>query len=369
MKVIISGGGTGGHIYPGIALADEIIKQSPTNQVFFVGAAGKMEMSLVPAAGYKIIGLPITSIVRKQPYKNLLLPFKILVSLWKARRILKEFKPDVVVGTGGYASFPTVYMAARMRIPVLLQEQNAYPGIANKLLAKYAHQVCVAYENMAAYFPATKIVITGNPIRAFLQQPQEDYQSAYAHFGLTLGVPTVLVLGGSLGAQPLVKHILKNNNFFADHGMQVLLSTGKAYFEHISNKDGIYLAMPHLKILPYIERMDLAFAAATVVVSRAGAIAMAEIGVATKPAIFIPSPYVAADHQMKNVLPWLAQGAAMLVKEAEIDQKLVPAIIELVQNPKRQRALIENLRKQARPDAAAAIVALIRQLASVPHKL
>lgn len=368
MKVIISGGGTGGHIYPGIALADEIIRQDPTNQVLFVGATGKMEMSLVPAAGYEIIGLPIKSIARKQLYKNFLLPFSLLTSLWKARRILKEFKPDIVVGTGGYASFPTVYMAARMRIPVLLQEQNAYPGIANKLLANYAHQICVAYENMATYFPAKKVVVTGNPVRAFLARPKEDYQAAYEHFGLTHGMPTVLVLGGSLGAQALVNHILKANKSLADHRIQVLLSTGKSYFEQIS-KDGTYLSIPHLKILPYIERMDLAFAAATVVVSRAGAIAMAEIGVAEKPAIFVPSPNVAADHQMKNVLPWLAQDAVVLVKEAEIDQKLVPTIIELIQDPQRRQALVENLRKQARPDAAAAIVATISQLASSIHKL
>ncbi len=368
MKVIISGGGTGGHIYPGIALADEIIKQSPDNQVLFVGATGKMEMSLVPAAGYRIIGLPIKSIARKQLYKNLLLPFSLLASLWKARRILKEFKPDVVVGTGGYASFPAVYMAARMRIPVLLQEQNAYPGIANKLLANYAHQICVAYENMATYFPAKKIVVTGNPVRSFLQEPKEGCQTAYEYFGITPGVPTVLVLGGSLGARALVECTLKASQVFLDHRIQVLLSTGKAYFEQIS-KDGAYLSMPHLKILPYIERMDLAFAAATIIVSRAGAIAIAEIGVAQKPAIFVPSPNVVADHQMKNVLPWLAQDAVVLVKEAEIGQKLVPAMVELVQDTQRQRTLAENLRKQARPDAAAAIVALISQLASSTHKL
>jgi UDP-N-acetylglucosamine--N-acetylmuramyl-(pentapeptide) pyrophosphoryl-undecaprenol N-acetylglucosamine transferase len=368
MKVIISGGGTGGHIYPGIALADEIIRQDSTNQVLFVGAAGKMEMSLVPAAGYEIIGLPIKSIARKQLYKNLSLPFSILKSLWQARQILKKFKPDVVIGTGGYASFPTVYMAARMRIPVLLQEQNAYPGIANKLLAKYAHQICVAYENMAAYFSATKTIVTGNPVRAFLQQPKEDYQAAYEYFGLTPGVPTVLVLGGSLGARALVDCTLRASQVFGDHRIQVLLSTGKAHFEQIS-KDGAYLSTPYLKILPYIDRLDLAFAAATIIVSRAGAIAMAEIGVAQKPAIFVPSPNVVADHQMKNVLPWLAQDAAVLVKEAEIDQKLIPAMVELVQDPQRQRTLVENLRKQARPDAAGAIVALISQLASLTHKL
>jgi UDP-N-acetylglucosamine--N-acetylmuramyl-(pentapeptide) pyrophosphoryl-undecaprenol N-acetylglucosamine transferase len=368
MKVIISGGGTGGHIYPGIALADEITKQDPHNQVLFVGATGKMEMALVPAAGYEIIGLPIRSIARKQLYKNLLLPFSILKSLWQARQILKQFKPNVVIGTGGYASFPTVYMAARMRIPVLLQEQNAYPGIANKLLAKYAQKICVAYENMSTYFPATKIIVTGNPVRAFLQQPREACQTAYEYFGITPGVPTVLVLGGSLGARALVDCTLKASQVFLDHRIQVLLSTGKAYFEQIS-RDPAYLSMPHLKILPYIERMDLAFEAATIIVSRAGAIAMAEIALVQKPAIFVPSPNVVADHQMRNILPWLAQDAVVLVKEAEIDKKLVPAMVELVQDTQRQRTLAENLRKQARPHAAAAIVALISQLASSTHKL
>lgn len=362
MKVIISGGGTGGHIYPGIALAEELIKQSPDNQVLFIGAAGKMEISLVSAAGYKIIGLPITSIARKQLYKNLLLPFILLKSLWKARRILKEFKPDVVVGTGGYASFPAVYMAARMRIPVLLQEQNAYPGLANKWLANYAQRICVAYENMSTYFPSQKIVVTGNPVRSFFKQSKVDSHAAYEHFGLTLGLPTVLVLGGSLGAQALVHHVLKASHVLASHQIQILLSTGKTYFEKVVQNLS-YVSMPHLKIIPYIDRMDMALAAATIVVSRAGAIAMAEIGVAQKPAIFIPSPHVTADHQMQNVLPWLAQGAALVIKETEVEQKLVPTIIELIQNPAQQRALIENVTKQVRPEAAAVIVALISQLA------
>jgi UDP-N-acetylglucosamine--N-acetylmuramyl-(pentapeptide) pyrophosphoryl-undecaprenol N-acetylglucosamine transferase len=367
MKIIITGGGTGGHIYPGIALADELIRQDPTNQVLFIGASGRMEMSLVPAAGYRIIGLPMRGIARKQLYKNLLLPWSLLKSLWKARRIFQAFKPDVVIGTGGYASFPAVYMAARMRIPVLLQEQNAYPGIANKWLARYAQHICVAYEDMATYFPTTKIIVTGNPVRRFLQQPQADYQAAYEYLGLTPGMPTVLVLGGSLGAQALVRQVLKASKALSDHRIQVLVSTGKAYFEELRQEGN--LSMPHVKITPYIERMDLAFAAATIIISRAGGIAMAEIGVAQKPAIFVPSPNVVADHQMKNVLPWVVQDAALLVKESEIDQKLVPTMIELIQDPQRQQVLVENLRKQARPHAAADIVALISQLATSTQNL
>lgn len=367
MKVIMSGGGTGGHIYPGIALADEIMRQDPTNEVLFVGATGKMEMSLVPAAGYKIIGLPIRGIARKKLYKNLLLPFSLLTSLWKARNILQEFKPDVVVGTGGYASFPTVYMAARMGIPVLLQEQNACPGITNKFLANYAHQICVAYEGMSHSFPAKKMVVTGNPVRASIQNLQQDYQAAYQYFGLTPGLPTILVLGGSLGAQALVKHILKASKVLADHRIQILLSTGKTYFEQPSYESA-YLSVPQLKVVPYIERMDLAFAAATIVISRAGAIAMAEIAMAQKPAIFIPSPHVVADHQLKNVLPWLAEKAAVLIKEEEIDQQLVPTILALIQDPKRQQVLVTNVAQQARPDAAATIVSLIKQLASSTPK-
>lgn len=366
MKIIISGGGTGGHISPGIALADAIIKQDASNEVLFIGAAGKMEMSLVPAAGYRIIGLPIRGIARKKVYKNLLWPFCLAKSVWQARRILKTFQPDVVIGTGGYASFPTLYVASCMHIPIILQEQNAYPGMANKWLAKYATKICVAYENLATYFPAHKLVLTGNPVRSLLSLPLIDAGEAYAHFGLTPGVPTVLVLGGSLGASTLVDCILEAQQLFANQQIQVLMAVGKVYFEQLRKVD-TYVTLPHLKIIPYIDRMELAFSAATLIVSRAGAITMAEMAIAQKPVILVPSPYVAADHQTKNALPWLRAGAALVIKEAAIAQDLVPTIIDLIHNEAQQHALKTNLAKQAKPHAVDAILSTIQQVIHQPH--
>ncbi len=366
MKVIISGGGTGGHIYPGIALADAIMKQDDRNEVLFIGATGKMEMSLVPAAGYKIIGLPIRGIARKQLYKNLSLPFTLLKSLWQARRILKSFKPDVVVGTGGYASFPTLYVASRMRIPVLLQEQNAYPGITNKVLAKYATKICVAYETLEAYFPAHKLVLTGNPVRSWFSLAPTDASKAYAHFGLTAGMPTVLVLGGSLGASTLVDCILAAHQLFAANQIQVLMAVGKAHFEQL-RRTHADASFPHIKIVPYIEQMALAFSAASIIVSRAGAMAMAEMAMVQKPVILVPSPYVAADHQIKNVLPWLTQGSALVVKEEAITQDLVPTIIDLIKNEAQQNTLTTNLAKQAKPHAVDAILETIHQVIQKPQ--
>jgi UDP-N-acetylglucosamine--N-acetylmuramyl-(pentapeptide) pyrophosphoryl-undecaprenol N-acetylglucosamine transferase len=363
MRVIISGGGTGGHVYPGIAIADALKEQHPENQILFIGAQGKMEMNQVPAAGYPIVGLPIKGIRRnlKHLLKNFTLPLWILISLWKARRILKEFNPNVVVGTGGYASFPTIYMAARMHIPIVLQEQNAYPGIANKLLAKYAKKICVAYEGMDTYFSSNKLVLTGNPVRAFLTQKIDNYLTSCEYFGLTPGLTTVLVLGGSLGAHIITEHVFKAVDEFSKHDIQVILSTGKSYFSKINEKVS-NIHHPYFKVVPYIERMDFAFAAADIVVSRAGAISIAEIGVAKKPAIFIPSPHVTADHQMKNVLPLVAKGAAILVKDHEVPEKLLPTILELVGDKQQRRTLVENMNKYFKPNAAAAIVDVIKEL-------
>ncbi|OJW72722.1 MAG: undecaprenyldiphospho-muramoylpentapeptide beta-N-acetylglucosaminyltransferase [Candidatus Amoebophilus sp. 36-38] len=363
MRVIISGGGTGGHIYPGIAIADALKKQSAEHEILFVGAQGKMEMDYVPAAGYRIIGLPIRGIRRrfKEMLKNIVVPFRVLASLWKARSIIKAVSPDVVIGTGGYASFPMVYMAASMHIPVVLQEQNAYPGIVNKLLAKYANKICVAYEHMDKYFPTNKIVLTGNPVREFLMKEEASHEASCQFFGLSPDAPIVLILGGSQGAGMITKCILDAIHLFAENGIQVLLSTGKAYFEKIDSH--LFKENPlHFRVLPYIERMDLALAAASIVVSRAGAIAIAEIGVAQKPAIFIPSPHVAADHQMKNILPLVDKEAAMLVKDQEVSEKLIPTILSLVNDTKRQETLIKNLTQYVKPNAAAAIVNTIENL-------
>ena len=369
MKVIISGGGTGGHVYPGIAIADVLKRKNAENQILFVGAGGKMEMNRVPAAGYPIVGLPIRGINRKLKYiwKNLALPIWVLISLWKVKRIIKDFKPNVVIGTGGYASFPTIYMAARMHIPIVLQEQNAYAGVANRLLAKYAHKVCVAYEGMDTYFPSNKIVLTGNPVRAFLTDKADNYLPSLQYFGLEPGVITVLILGGSLGAQAISESTIKAAHIFKKHTIQVILSTGNAYFSTIHQAD--FLAFnKNFKVLPYIERMDLAFAAANIVVSRAGAISIAEIASAQKPAIFIPSPNVTADHQMKNVLPLVTKNAAILIKDNEVPDKLVPAILELAKDKQRQRMLVENLGNCFKTHAAESIAGLIEDLVQHTNK-
>ncbi|MHB9147102.1 MAG: undecaprenyldiphospho-muramoylpentapeptide beta-N-acetylglucosaminyltransferase [Candidatus Amoebophilus sp.] len=369
MKVIISGGGTGGHVYPGIAIADVLKRKNTENQILFVGAGGKMEMNQVPAAGYPIVGLPIRGIKRKLKYiwKNLALPIWALISLWKVRRIIKDFKPNVVIGTGGYASFPAIYMAARMHIPIVLQEQNAYPGVANRLLAKYANKICVAYEGMDAYFPNNKIVLTGNPVRAFLTNKTDNYLTSLEYFGLEPGPITVLILGGSLGAQAISESIIKAAHIFEKHTIQVILSTGNAYFTTIQQTD--FLAFDkNFKVLPYIERMDLAFAAADIVVSRAGAISIAEIASAQKPAIFIPSSNVTADHQMKNVLPLVTKNAAILIKDNEVPDKLVPAILELAKDKHRQRMLVENLGNCFKTHAAESIASLIEDLVQHTNK-
>lgn len=363
MRIIISGGGTGGHIYPAIAIADELKKQNSEHEILFVGAQGKMEMDYVPSAGYDIIGLPIRGISRrsKDLFKNIIVPFRVLDSLWKARKVIKKFKPDIVIGTGGYASFSMLYMAAQMHVPTLLQEQNAYPGIVNRLLAKYANKICVAYEHLDKYFPANKVVLTGNPIRSLLVKDINSREASCNYFGLQPNLPTVLILGGSQGAKTISNCVLQASHIFNENGVQVILSTGRAYFKEATQQLGIK-ELQHFKVLPYIERMDLALSAASIVVSRAGALSITEIAIAHKPAIFIPSPYVAADHQTKNILPLVERNAAIMVREDEMSQNLIPNILKLAKNLEQQKQLAENIGRYARPKAAASIVDVITDL-------
>eukprot|EP01132_Coremiostelium_polycephalum_P000740 gene740-918_t len=364
MRIIISGGGTGGHIYPGIAIADACKRRDPVNEILFIGAAGRMEMQHVPAAGYPIVGLPIKGMVRKirQCFSNLTLPFWILVSLYKVRRIMKRFNPHVVVGTGGYASFPAVYMAAKLHIPVILQEQNAYPGIANRFLARYVQKVCVSYEHMEAYFPAHKLVITGNPIRLAINKKTENREDGLTYFGLLPGKFTLLVLGGSLGAQAISQAILEAVATLSQYAIQIILSTGKAHFPLIDKKVAHIDGTP-IKIFPYIDRMDLALSVADLVVSRAGAISIAEIAAAHKPAIFIPSPHVVANHQVKNTLPLLAKDAAVVLSEEEVPHKLIPTLLQLAQDESRRMRLADNLSNCFPKDAAGNIVSIMEKLA------
>ncbi|MEM7055302.1 MAG: undecaprenyldiphospho-muramoylpentapeptide beta-N-acetylglucosaminyltransferase [Bacteroidota bacterium] len=363
MKIIISGGGSGGHIYPAVAIANALQDHDPSNELLFVGAQGKMEMQQVPAAGYPIVGLSIRGIQRKQVFRNLSVPFRMLHSLWKAKRLLKHFQPDVVVGTGGYASAPILYAATQLQIPTLVQEQNAYAGLTNRLLAKRLDKVCVAYKHMDRYFPADKIVLTGNPVRQDITNLAEKRLAAYEYFGLVPDRPCLLVLGGSLGAHTINESVLQALDQLLEAGIQVIWPTGSLYFEDIQAQL-TEQQRAFVKLYPFIELMNLAYAAADVVVSRAGALAIAELCIVGKPTIFIPSPNVVADHQTKNLQPLVAQDAALLIHDKEARQKLSQTVIQLFQDADRQSALVQSMRHWAKQQATADIVTLIYALAN-----
>ena len=362
MKVIISGGGTGGHIYPAIAIANTLKQQNPTTAILFVGAHGKMEMQKVPEAGYPIVGLNISGWQRKQLWRNFSLPFKLLTSLWKARKLLKDFRPDVVIGTGGYASAPILYLAAKWDIPTLIQEQNATPGVANRLLAKYVDRVCVAYEGMEQYFPAKKLMLTGNPVREDLLDLANQKEVADAHFSLVPEKPCLLVLGGSLGAKTLNESILRSLDHLLEAGLQLIWVTGRRHFGEIQGKITAQ-QRGAVKLYPFVEPIHLAYAAADIVVARAGAGTIAELCVTQKPTIFVPSPNVTDDHQTKNVLPLVEKNAALMVKDREARDTLGQEIIRLLQLEERRKELVTNLKKCARPQATAAITHEVMALA------
>lgn len=361
MKVIISGGGTGGHIYPAIAIANALKQQDPNTSLLFVGARRRMEMQKVPEAGYPIVGLNIAGFQRKKLWRNFSLPFKLLASLWKARKVLRSFRPDVVIGTGGYASAPILYMAAKRGIPTLIQEQNAIPGFTNKLLARYVDKVCVAYEGMEQYFPAKKLVITGNPVREDLLNLTTQRQAAYAHFGLVSENPCLLVLGGSLGAKTINESILQSLDRLLEAGLQLIWITGQIHFEALQAQ-----LTPQqraaVKLYPFIKPIHLAYAAADIVVARAGAGTIAELCLAQKPTIFVPSPNVTDDHQTKNVLPLVAKDAAVLVKDSEASDKLSQEIIQLLKSEERRNKLATNIKALARPQATATITKVMMDL-------
>ena len=358
MKVIISGGGTGGHISPALAIANALKQDNPAHEILFVGAQGKMEMQQVPTAGYPIIGLNIQGINRKQLLHNLAVPFKLLSSLWRARSIIQQFQPDIAIGTGGYASAALLYMAAQMKVPTLIQEQNAYPGLTNRILGKRVDKICVAYEHMEQYFPSSKLALTGNPVRQAIYNLVEKRQSAYTYFGLDPEKPCLLVLGGSQGAQTINNSILKALPDLIQAGIQLIWPTGKAYFEAIRAQQ-IHAS---IKIFPFIDQIDLALAAADIVVSRAGALSIAELCLAQKPTIFIPSPHVTADHQTKNVLPLVTKQAAILLPDQDAPVKLGPTIIQLLNNKAQQASLAKNMEAWAKPNATHDILAIIKQL-------
>ena len=357
LKVIISGGGTGGHIYPAISIADEIKRRHPNAQILFVGAKGRMEMEKVPQAGYKIEGLWITGLERKLSLKNLSFPFKLMSSLLRAKQIIKEFNPDVVIGTGGFASGPLLKMANSRNIPTLIQEQNSYPGITNRLLGKQADVICTAYEHLERFFPGEKIKITGNPVRQDLLSINNKVEEARSFFKLNENKMTLLVLGGSLGSRRINQLMEAYLPLLEEREVQVIWQTGSLYYEEYK-KHHKGLVQTHA----FINRMDLAYAAADIIISRAGAGSVSELCIVGKPVLFIPSPNVAEDHQAKNALAIAAMDAAIVVKEDKLAKDFEEAIVLMLESEKLRNQLSENIKKLALPGATRAIVDEIEKL-------
>ncbi|NND95433.1 MAG: undecaprenyldiphospho-muramoylpentapeptide beta-N-acetylglucosaminyltransferase [Flavobacteriales bacterium] len=352
---MISGGGTGGHIFPAIAIADALKKEDQSTQILFVGAQGRMEMERVPKAGYEIVGLNISGIQRRLTWKNLLVPFKLISSLLKARSLIKSFRPDAAIGVGGYASGPLLRVASWMGIPTLLQEQNSYPGITNKLLAKRADSICVAYDGMGRFFDENKLVLTGNPTRENVTRIEGKKEEALKEFGLEQGLPVLLVIGGSLGARSINNAIKENLNALVDRRVQVIWQTGRFYFEEMKsviNSDHSVYIHP----LQFIDRMDLAYAAADIIISRAGAISISELCIVGKPTILVPSPNVSEDHQTKNAMALVNRKAAILIKDSEISSKLVNEMDSLIDNKELQKELSKNILPLGIKDAPKKIV-------------
>jgi UDP-N-acetylglucosamine--N-acetylmuramyl-(pentapeptide) pyrophosphoryl-undecaprenol N-acetylglucosamine transferase len=354
-RAIISGGGTGGHIFPALAIANEIKRRNPDAEILFVGALGKMEMEKVPAAGYKIIGLPIAGLQRKITLSNFVLPFKLINSLLKAYKIVKNFKPDVVVGVGGYASGPTLRAAIFAGVPTLIQEQNSFPGKTNKILSGKVNSICTAYDGLEKFFPKDKIVETGNPVRSEMITIQGKREEAYQFFGLNPNKKTILVIGGSLGARTLNESVLEGMKMLEENQVQVLWQCGKFYFEKMKetlsqiNRDDVHLN-------EFIARMDLAYAAADIIISRAGAISVSELCLIQKPTVLVPSPNVAEDHQTKNAMALVNKHAAVLVKDVDAKNNLIAKTIELLGNEANLKQLSEAIAQLGKPNASAMIV-------------
>lgn len=350
-KYLISGGGTGGHIFPAISIANALKQIDPHCEVLFIGAEGHMEMERVPAAGYNIEGLKVEGLDRQHLLRNVKVICNLLSSLPKARRIIKNFKPDVAVGVGGYASAAALLVAKSMNIPIVLQEQNGFAGVANKLLAKKAEKICVAYSGMERFFPADKIILTGNPIRQNLFNPELDKNEAYAAFGFKNNIPTLLVMGGSLGAMTINNGMIKGLKQFAQAGVQVIWQTGKRYFAD-AKKAFDENPCSNVLVTDFISRMDYAYAIADVVVARAGASTISELTFLGKPSILIPSPNVAEDHQTHNAMALANQNAAICLPDKEAEEKLAPLAIDLLLDDERKSSIAENSKKMAQNDSA-----------------
>ena len=366
MKAIVSGGGSGGHIFPAVAIANAIKKRWPDAEILFVGAEGRMEMEKVPAAGYDIKGLPIAGLQRQLTpsniVKNLQLPFKMMKSNRMVKEILRDFNPDIVVGVGGFASEPTLKAASRMGYPTLLQEQNSYAGLTNKILARNARTICVAYDGMERFFPKEKIVFTGNPVRADIEQMNCTREEGCSAFGLDPTGKVILSVGGSLGARTINQMIINHLHFFRENKIQILWQTGRWMYEEAKRAVEQVGVGQWVKVHQFISRMDQAYAAADIVISRAGAIAISELCLVGKPVVLIPSPNVAEDHQTKNALALVDRGAAIMVRDSDCDNQTLPIVKELLASPERQTSMKDAIAKMAVRGAADKIVDQIAKI-------
>ena len=357
-KIILSGGGTGGHIYPAIAIANELKLRHPDAEFLFVGAKDRMEMEKVPQAGYAIKGLWISGIQRKLTLKNMMFPFKLISSLWNAKKIIKQFKPDVVIGTGGFASGPLLHVATYKGVPSLIQEQNSFPGITNKLLAKKAKKVCVAYNGLERFFPAEKIIKTGNPVRQDLLDISSKRAEAIKYFDLVEGKQTLLVLGGSLGAKAINELMVNELDFLQTLNIQVIWQCGKLYYQSYK----LYGNTKHVQIHEFINKMDYAYAAADFIISRAGAGSVSELCIVGKPVVFVPSPYVAEDHQTKNASAIVNENAALLIAQDDLKVDFKNKFGQLVASKEKQEELSKNIKKLALVNATKDIADEVEKL-------
>ncbi len=364
-RFIISGGGTGGHIFPAIAIANRLKKVVPDAEILFIGASDKMEMRRVPDAGYKIEGLHIYGISRdfslKGILKNIKLPFVLLKASSKAKRIIRDFKPDVAIGVGGFASGPALRAANKLGIPTLIQEQNSYPGVTNKLLAPKVRRICVAYDGLEKYFPAEKIVKTGNPVRDEILHIQKKLDSSYEFFGLSKNKKTLLVVGGSLGAKKINETLLENIDKIKQMDIQLLWQTGESYYKQ-NQMELSLLQTNSIKIVPFIKNMNDAYGIADIIISRAGALAIAELSIIGTPTILVPFPYAAEDHQTKNAMALVNKGAALIVRDSEASEKLIPTFDNLLKDNAKCAEMSANMHQFALPEAIDTIVENILSL-------
>lgn len=364
MKVIISGGGTGGHIFPALSIAEALKKRFPDTEILFVGAENRMEMEKVPAAGYPIVGLPVAGFNRKNLFKNISVLIKLQKSLNLAKKTLKDFQPDIAIGVGGYASGPTLKMASKLGISTLIQEQNSYAGVTNKLLAQKASKICVAYDQMDRFFPKEKIVLTGNPVRQNLLKKVEDKREAYSFFGLDPARKTILVVGGSLGARTINDSIIESVDLFVGSDVQLLWQSGKIYHQELIGKLAQKGNPKNIHLYDFISRMDFAYAVADLVISRAGAGSISELCLLEKATILVPSPNVAEDHQTKNAMALVNKNAAILVKDVDAVKMLAQKALATVQDSSLLETLSANVAKLALPDSAEHIVDEIVEIVS-----